>query len=308
MAPRSSVLVTTQPRTASWIDDAVILGGGDLTGPESAQAVVWTKADDPEGLRTFLADHPRIEWVQLPWAGIDPYRGLVFDRRDLVWSCAKGVYSDPVAEHALALLLAGFRQLHSYSRAESWSGDVGRNLFGARVTILGGGGIGQVLVRLLGPFGCSITVVRHTPEPMDGVDRVLAEADLDDALTGADVLVLALPLLDATRGIIGARELALLAPGAWLINVARGEHVVTDDLMAALDGGHLGGAGLDVTDPEPLPDGHPLWSRPNVMVTPHTANTREMARPLLSGRITENVRRYLVGETLFGLVDPDLGY
>jgi phosphoglycerate dehydrogenase-like enzyme len=99
-----------------------------------------------------------------------------------------------------------------------------------------------------------------------------------------------------------------MAGHAWLVNVARGGHVVTDDLVAALTAQVIGGAGLDVTDPEPLPSGHSLWSLPNCLITPHTANTAEMAEPLLTARIRENVRRYAAAESLIGEVDPDLGY
>ncbi|MBX3285196.1 MAG: hydroxyacid dehydrogenase [Actinobacteria bacterium] len=300
--------ITTQPRTAAWIDAAVEAGGGRVVDPSEAVGVVWTDPAAPEGLEALLEAHPGIAWVQLPWAGIEPYRGVVERQRERTWSCAKGVYADPVAEHALALLLAGFRQLPRYARAGTWTGDAGRNLFGARVVILGGGGIAQVLVRLLEPFRCSITVVRRSPEPMAGVERVLAPHQLHEAIRGAEALVLALPLLPETTGLIGAHELALLAPDAWVVNVARGAHIRTDDLVAALEGGRIGGAALDVTDPEPLPDDHPLWSLPNVVITPHTGNTRAMARPLLSARIVENVRRYAAGQDLVGLVDAEAGY
>ncbi len=99
-----------------------------------------------------------------------------------------------------------------------------------------------------------------------------------------------------------------MEPHAWLVNVARGKHVATDDLVTALREGWIAGAALDVTDPEPLPDGHPLWELPNCLVTPHTANTQEMARPLLGARIRENVRRFGEGEELLGLVDVERGY
>jgi len=99
-----------------------------------------------------------------------------------------------------------------------------------------------------------------------------------------------------------------MSPDAWLVNVARGRHVVTDDLVAALEVGNLGGAALDVTDPEPLPDGHPLWHLPNCIITPHVGNTPEMAVPLLTARITENVRRWSTGEDLLGPVDVAAGY
>ena len=306
MARTGRPAIATAPVTARWIDAAVEAGGADLVAPEDATAVVWTQSDDPDGLAALLDANPQIDWVQLPWAGIEPYVPLLGS--DRTWTCAKGVYADPVAEHALALLLAGFRHLHAYARADTWTDQVGRNLIGARITIFGGGGIAESLIAMLAPFRCSITVVRNTPAPMDGVDRVLGPDDRIEALRGADAVVLALPLLPSTAGLIGSEALAAMEDHAWLVNVARGAHVQTEALVAALEAGTIGGAGLDVTDPEPLPDGHPLWSLPNAIVTPHTGNTKAMARPLLSERITENVRRYSAGEPFIGLVDVDAGY
>jgi len=118
----------------------------------------------------------------------------------------------------------------------------------------------------------------------------------------------ALALTPATRGIVGAAELALMDGDAWLVNVARGPHVDTGALVTALDDHSIGGAALDVTDPEPLPEGHALWGRPNCIITPHTADTQEMVKPLLAERIRTNVARFGVGRTLIGLVDPEAGY
>jgi phosphoglycerate dehydrogenase-like enzyme len=129
-----------------------------------------------------------------------------------------------------------------------------------------------------------------------------------DALPGADVVVLALALTPETEGMISASELEQMERHAWLVNVARGRHVVTDDLVAALRNGTIGGAALDVTEPEPLPDGHPLWSLPSCIITPHVGNTPEMAVPLLAERIAGNVRRFAEGEPLIGPIDVDLGY
>ena len=129
-----------------------------------------------------------------------------------------------------------------------------------------------------------------------------------DALPGADAVFLALALTPETEGIISAGELSLMERHAWLINVARGAHVVTDDLVVALRSRQIGGAGLDVTDPEPLPKGHVLWGLPNCLITPHVGNTPEMAVPLLAERIKLNVRRYAHGQELIGLIDPELGY
>lgn len=298
--------VTVQPRSADWIDAAVVAGGGRLVEPSDAAAMVWTHSSAPEDLAAAVAANPQVDWVQLPWAGIEPYLEVLDPGR--TWTNAKEVYADPVAELAHALLLAGFRRLDRYARVDTWTRGEGRNLFGARVTILGGGGIAKVLIDLLVPYRCEITVVRRTAVPMPGVARVLGSDDMHEGLRGAEAVVLALPLLPSTVGVIGATELALLAPGAHLVNVARGRHVDTDALVEALSSGRLGGAGLDVTDPEPLPDGHPLWSMPSVIITPHCGNTREMAKPLLGARIADNVRRYGAGEPLVGVVDLDLGY
>jgi len=120
--------------------------------------------------------------------------------------------------------------------------------------------------------------------------------------------VLALALTPETTGIIGAAELAAMGSGAWLVNVARGRHVDTDALVAALRDGVIAGAALDVTDPEPLPDGHALWDLDNCIVTPHTADTIEMVVPLLADRIRKNVRLLAAGEPLEGLVDASAGY
>lgn len=287
---------------------AVEAGGGEVADPAAAEALVWTAVADRDGLAQVLDDNPQLRWVQLPFAGVEPYVDVIRAHAERTWTCAKGVYADPVAEHALALALAGLRQLDRYARKQRWSRARGRNLYGARVTVLGGGGIARSFLRLLAPFGCDVTVVRNTPGDMPGVARVLLPAQVDEALTGAGLVVLALPLLPETTGIIDARRLALLAEDACLVNVARGGHVVTDDLVEALRSGRLGAAGLDVTDPEPLPDGHVLWTLPNAIITPHTANTPEMALPLLAGRITENVRRWVEGEALVGPVDPIAGY
>jgi phosphoglycerate dehydrogenase-like enzyme len=302
-APAVAVL----PR-AGYLADAVTAGGGRVVDPADAAVLVWTDPADDAGLAAVLDGHPHLRWVQLPWAGIEPHLEVVRAHAERTWTCGKGVYAEPVAEHALALGLAGLRGLDRYARAGRWTVPRGRNLLGARVTIVGGGGIAESLLRMLGPFGCEVTVVRRSAAPLAGAARVLPPEELDEAFTGALLVVLALPLTPGTEGLVDRRRLDLLADGACLVNVARGRHVVTDDLVAALQDGTLGSAGLDVTDPEPLPVGHPLWDLPNAIVTPHTANTEEMAEPLLSARVTENVRRWAAGEPLIGLVDPAAGY
>ena len=290
-----------------WLADAVRDGGGEVVEPGEAEALVWAETNKPKELEALLrGEGSGVRWVQLPYAGIEPYADVLDP--SLVWTCAKGVYADPVAEHAFTLLLAGLRNVGPYARASSWTGPAGTNLFGAKVVVLGGGGITETLLRLLAPFGADVTVVRRNVAPMAGAARVVGTDALDEALDGALGVVLALALTPETRGIIARPQLERMHPRGWLVNVARGGHVVTDDLVAVLAEERIGGAALDVTDPEPLPEGHPLWSSPRCIITPHVGNTPEMALPLLARRITENVRRWAASEPLLGLVDPASGY
>ena len=286
--------------------EAVEEGGGTVVAAQEAEAIVWGHPTSPGRLGTLLDHHPGLAWVQLPWAGVEPFLDVIDDR--VVWTNGKGVYAEPVAEHVLALLLGGFRDVVGYARQRSWTGPVGRNLLGARVTVLGGGQITRSLLRLLDPFGCEVTVVRAHPEPLPGATRVVETSRLPEVLGETDALVLALALTPRTRHVVDAEVLAGLPDHAWVVNVARGAHVDTDALVEALRAGRVGGAALDVTDPEPLPDDHPLWSLDDVVITPHVGNTPAMGRPLLAARVTENVRRFTAGEPLLGPVDPELGY
>ncbi len=302
-APR---IVVGPAHAPEWLRAAVVDGGGEPVEAGPADAIVWGSASDVDGLLAALANAPDARWVQLPFAGIENF--LPHLDRGRTWTCGKGVYAEPVAEMALALGLGGLRHVPGYTRADEWTGPHGRNLLGGRVTIFGGGGITESLVRLLQPFSCHITVVRNNVQDMDGVDSVVDADRYADALPGADLVVLALALTPETEGIIAADELAMMESHAWLVNVARGRHVVTADLVDALRAGTIGGAGLDVTDPEPLPADHPLWSLPNCVITPHVGNTPEMAAPLLAERVRANVRRFADDRPLIGLVDIDAGY
>jgi phosphoglycerate dehydrogenase-like enzyme len=291
-----------------WIRDAVREGGAEIVEAAQAEALIYTHANDPDGLAELLDANPGIAWIQLPSAGIESYAeaGVLDENR--LWTSGKGVYSKPVAEHALGLALAGLRGLKRFSLARSWQDQDGISLLGGRVTIFGGGSVAQELIKLLRPFECAITVIRRQVTPISGVECVLSFDERYQALKGADVVFLALPLLPETRALIGEVEFELMEPHAWLVNVARGPHVATEDLLIALREDAIGGAALDVTDPEPLPEGHPLWALPNCLITPHTANTEAMTIPLLRDRIIGNIRRYARGEELLGRVHPNLGY
>ena len=286
-----------------------------MVDPAAADVLVWAEPARANELEALLAsDGQQIKWVQLPWAGIEPYRDVVArdarseSGRDRIWTCAKGVYAEPVAEHALTLLLGGLRGLGQYGRATSWTGPHGTNLLGAKVVVVGGGGITESLLRMLGPFNADVTVVRRRAEPMVGASRVVDVRELDAALDGAIGVVLALALTPETEGIIARPQLERMHERGWIVNVARGKHIVTTDLVEVLQENRIGGAALDVTEPEPLPDDHPLWTLSNCIITPHVGNTPEMALPLLAGRITENVGRWQRGEELLGVIDAAAGY
>jgi phosphoglycerate dehydrogenase-like enzyme len=309
MSETSHLRVAVGPSPApTWVGEAIEAGGGAVVELSGADALVWLDPLDPPGLQSMLDDAPSVRWVQLPWAGVEEYAaaGVFGDGR--TWTCGKGVYAEPVAEHALMLALAGLRHVPERVTARSWGPMLGRSLYDGRVTILGGGGIARSLLALLEPLRVEATVVRRRAEPVPGAARTVDLDELPTALGSADVVVVALSLTPETRAVIARPQLAAMQPHAWLVNVARGGHVVTDDLVAALADSVIAGAALDVTDPEPLPDGHPLWDAPNCIITPHSADTPEMIRPLLAARIRENVRRFAAGEELIGPVDPALGY
>jgi phosphoglycerate dehydrogenase-like enzyme len=305
----TSPRIAIGPSSSAFAEEAVRAGGGHpVKLGELSDAVVWLSAYDLDGLRAVLEDQPDIRWVQLPFAGVENAMeaGIIDDRR--LWTCAKGSYAEPVAEHAVGLAIAGLRHLPERLRAHSWGRPAGTSLYDAPVTILGGGGIAEELLRLLAPMRARVTVVRRHGPPLAGAERTLSTDQLEDALPGALVVFVALALTPETERIVGPKQLLAMDEQSWLVNVARGRHVDTDALVVALREGAIAGAALDVTDPEPLPDGHPLWTMPNCIITPHTADTWDMIMPLLARRIAANVAHYVAGEPLEGPVDLAAGY
>jgi phosphoglycerate dehydrogenase-like enzyme len=303
-APR----VAIGPDHDALVEGAVRAAGAMPTDPGSvADALVWLAPLDPAGLRAALAA-TGARWVQLSSAGIEMTAAAGLLDRDRVWTSAKGVYADQGAEHALALALAGLRELPVRIAARSWGRPGGDSLFDEQVTILGAGGITASLLRLLAPFRVGATVVRRGSEPMPGAAQTVPTSELGATLPDAKVVFLALALTPQTERIIGAKQLAAMRPDAWLVNVARGRHVDTKALVAALAAGSIGGAALDVTDPEPLPDAHPLWGQQRCIITPHTADPAELSDPAFARRVRDNVVRFAAGQPLLGVVNPETGY
>lgn len=295
-------------RLRSRVMEAVVAGGGVNVPPAEANGLVWLVPGEPERLGPVLDGHPGIGWVQFPWAGVERFTASGVFRRPVVFTCAKGAFAGQVSEHALMLTLACLRGVSLQARTPHWCSVDPRSLHGLRVTILGGGGIASEFIRLLRPFGCRVTVVRRRPEKVEGAEETLPSSALHAVLPETDVLMLALALTPETRHIVGAAELALLPAHAVVVNVARGAHIDTDALVEALRAGTISAAGLDVTEPEPLPKGHPLWSDARVLITSHCADSAEYVTRMFCERVERNVRNLRAGHPLEGLVDPATGY
>lgn len=285
-------------------------GGAVAPLGDDTRGLIWLDNDGAADLAEVLRSHPGIGWLQLPWAGVEAFVEMLRaePRPGLVVTSAKGAYAQPVAEHALALSLALLRNLRSRIRAHSWGSKDGSSLFGLDVVVVGAGGIAMEFLRLASPFGISSTVVRRRAEPVPGAQRTVRDDQLHEVLARADLVVVAAALTDSTSKLFGADEFEHMKHGAYIVNVARGGLVDTSALIDALESGAIAGAALDVTDPEPLPDGHPLWSARNVIITPHTADTPEMTGPLLAVRIRQNVSAFLETGEFAGLVDVEAGY
>jgi phosphoglycerate dehydrogenase-like enzyme len=300
-------LVTIAPKSFPAYEQAVLDSASVLVPMgESVGALIWTDYSDPKGLEQVLIDNPQLEFVQLPFAGVDAFQNVLhFPVR---FACAKGSYREPVAEHALMLAMSLGRVIPERVRARSWGRKFAASLYDANILIVGAGGITEELLKQLSPFRCDVTVVRNKPEPLPGATRTVQLSDLDNHLPNADWVFLACSLTDSTRNLFDLDRFKRMKPSAYFVNVARGAVVNTMELVTALNDEVIAGAGVDVTEPEPLPDGHPLWTAKNVIITPHTADTNAQVVRLFSVRIKENLAAYKGLGDWVGLVDPELGY
>lgn len=324
MCPRGEASEEAGPATASvrdvsdlvllpWPDYADVLDGA----ADSLDVAVWAQ-DDPEpgpdlldrvafyvpaylGGPTALeamARMPRLRVVQSLWAGVDavwPHlpAGVALHN-------AAGVHDTSTAELAVALALARINGLDSYARAQltgTWDAVRREALADKRVLVVGYGRIGQAIERRLAGFEVDVVRVARTARILDDGRRVHAIRELPDLLPTADVVILILPQTPETLGLVDAGFIARMQKGALLVNVARGGVVVTDDLVAALHAGRITAA-LDVTDPEPLPPGHPLWSAPGVLITPHVGGNSSAFLPRARRLVADQLRRWSAGEPL----------
>jgi phosphoglycerate dehydrogenase-like enzyme len=264
--------------------------------------------------REQLSRARRLRWIQTGGAGVN---GLVTDemRRSQVMITNARIHAYPLTEQIFGLLLMLTRQLQRVvlqQREHHWDGDPMRErlglLAGGTMLILGPGTIGERTAHVARAFGMRVIGLRRQPEPLPYLDETLHAADRDAALRRADVIVNILPLTPATRHYLGPAEFALMKETALFINAGRGATIDTEALLAALRERRIAGAGLDVTDPEPLPADHPLWDMENVIVAPHYGGSHPGYEQHGGEVFVENLRRYLSGEPLKNLIDKEAGY
>ena len=280
-------------------------------GIEDANAVLGNRF-----LLESLPHATRLQWVQSTSAGIDRILREAGTRLDgITLTTCRGVYDDEVADHALALLLALVRRLpeaFEQRRNRDWTRRPLTHLHGRRALIVGWGGIGVAIARRLAAFGVIVEGVRrrHDGEPAMGADgfRVHGPSTWRQQLASTDLLVLALPSTAETFHLVARAELSLLARGALLVNVGRGETLDEDAMREALDAGILGGAALDVFEKEPLPVDHWIWADARIVMTPHWGRTIETAPWRWQPVVEENLRRFHAREPLLNVVDVDAGY
>ena len=263
-------------------------------------------------------DHAsRLRWFHAGSAGVEHLDLQAIRAHGVILTNSRGVSAPNMAEHALGMMVAlarRFPRLMREQAAHAWRDEDThrevRELDGETVLIIGMGAIGSQVARRAKAFGMRVEGLRRRREAAtpENVDRVWTTDELHSALSGADHVVVTLPVTPETRGLLDARALAACKPGALIYNVGRGAVIETDALVAALQSGHLGGAGLDVTEPEPLPEDSPLWDLENVLITAHTSGASPRYWERQEALITENLVRFMEGQPLRNLVDYDHEY
>ncbi len=296
--------------------------GGALPFPDLLPAELVTEEDiawadailgnvQPE----LLMRAKNLQWLQTSSAGVEPYIKPGVLPEGAALTNATGAYGLAISEHMLGTLLMIYKKLELYRDAqlrEDWGskGEV-RTLLGSTVLIMGMGDIGGSFGRLCKAMGAYVIGLRRKDgSKPDYADEVHLTHELDELLPRADVVAVTLPGTPETRGMLGRERIGRMKPGAVVLNVGRGYIIDTDALCDALESGHLGGAGLDVTEPEPLPKGHRLWGLPTAVITPHVSGGYHLkeTHERIVEIFAENLGRFLRGEALKNTVDFATGY
>lgn len=301
---------------AQMKSDIDAAGHQQVDSIDQAQVYINT-SPKPEEVPAIPAN---IEFVQHCFTGVNQMidAGIITENT-IPWCNAAGAFAKPVAESALGLLLSQAHHHKRFALEATWDGarEIDESqawLYSPnghapkRVAIFGAGGIGQELISMLKPFGVHITAVNRSGRAVEGADETHPLADATSVWSEADFVVLIMPLTEETNGLVDAAKFKAMKSSAILVNVGRGKLVNTDDLVEALRTGEIAGAGLEVMDPEPLPDGHPLWELKNCTMTPHMGASWQVADLHLGDIFNTNARAWEEGRPLPTRVDPKAGY
>ena len=312
------VVVRANPQQLEWLQQAapeaqVIRQSVKTLTPEQVAQADVVVGNLPEKFFPYLR---KARLLQLNSSGVSPaYLELAKSKPDLVLCSASGAYGPAISEHMVGALLMLMKRLHQYrddQRQAAWvdHGDV-VSLRGSKVLAVGMGDIGTLFAKLVHAFGAEVIGVRRRAgEPPEGVSRIATMDELDSLLPWADVVALSLPETKDTIGLMNGRRLRLMKQGSYLLNVGRGTAIDQDALVQALQDGHLAGAHLDVTDPEPLPKEHPLWQQEHAFITPHISGQFHLplTLDLIHKMGAHNIRALQQGGPFQARVDLKTGY
>lgn len=259
----------------------------------------------------ILPAMPKLRWIQAMAAGVEDWLVRTDLRQSIALTCARGVHSEQMPDNILASIYyvaKPFRQAQELQARRQWERIMPVPLAGRTLGILGLGTIGADLARKASMLGLRVVGIKNRPAPVPFVEEVYPSSELGKVLSQSDFVVVLLPVTPETENIINAKSLAQMKPTAWLFNFARGQHVVDDDLIAALEKGVIAGALLDAFRVEPLPSEHPFWGTKNLIILPHIGGRHPQRDKFVAALFVENGRRFAAGEPLQALVDWKRGY
>lgn len=293
--------------------ELLVIGPDGHASADLSQASAFFRLDMSRAIyERILEAAPQLRWVHTGSAGVDGLINQTLRERTITLTNSAGAYGIPIAEwvlHALLMIVKRAPQQLAAQQERRWQDSIGFDeLTGKTLTILGAGGIGREIARRAAAFDMRIWGVNRSGRDVPHVERIVSGEQWRDLLPETDMLVLAAPLTESTRNLIGARELALLPERAWLINIARGTIVDEAALIEALRTGAIAGAALDTFVKEPLPPDSPLWTLPNVIISPHHSGSSPRSQERVVDLFMENLERFVNGAELRNIVDFETGY
>lgn len=291
----------------------IVVGDDGVTDEDLSQAVALFRANlSQAGYKRILERATGLRWMHTASAGVENLLSDAIKERGISFTNSAGVHAVPIAEwvlHALLMIVKRGPRMLTAQREHRWERDVEFDELGGKtLTILGAGGIGQQIARRAAGFGMRIWGINRSGREVSGFERIVSGEQWRDLLPETDFLVIATPLTAATQHLIGQPELEALPDHAWLINIARGAIVDEPALVAALQNGVIAGAALDTFEQEPLPAESPLWTLPNVLISPHNSGSSPRSTDRVVDLFIENLQRFVADQPLRNVVDLEAGY